>query len=128
MACSRWLKRRSRIVFLNVTDADDVNWRKIVASGHSHFLVYEGSPDHVLGMVSVKALWSNTAIGVPTKLRDHLTKPLFIPRSVTLVQLLRPRKSLGQSRRTASRFMPYGLDAGGNRAYVYRCSARLART
>jgi len=31
------MTRRSKIVFLNVSDPDEANWRKIVASGHSQF-------------------------------------------------------------------------------------------
>jgi putative hemolysin len=90
------MTRRSKIVFLNVADADETNWRKIVASGHSQFPVYEGTRDHVLGMVSVKALWANSAAGLESKLRDHLMKPLFVPRSVTVVQLLDTFKKSGK--------------------------------
>lgn len=90
------MTRRSKIVFLNVADADEVNWRKIVASGHSQFPVYEGSRDHVLGMVAVKALWANVAVGVPSRLRDHLVKPLFLPRSITVTQLLEQFKKTGK--------------------------------
>lgn len=90
------MTRKSKIVFLNVNDPDEANWRKIVTSGHSHFPVYEGTRDHVLGMVSVKALWANAAIGIPSRLRDHLTKPLFVPRSVTVVQLLESFKKTGK--------------------------------
>ena len=90
------MTRRSRIVFLNINDPDEVNWRKIVASGHSHFPVYEGTRDSVLGMVSVKALWANTAFGVPSRLRDQLTKPLFVPRTVAIVQLLEAFKKTGK--------------------------------
>lgn len=90
------MTRRAKIVFLNVADADETNWRKIVASGHSQFPVYEGTRDHVIGMVSVKALWANSAAGVPTQLRDHLIKPLFVPRSITVVQLLESFKKTGK--------------------------------
>lgn len=90
------MTRRSQIVFLNLADPDEVSWRKIVASGHSQFPVYEGVRDNVLGMVSVKALWANSAIGLETKLRDHLIKPLFVPRYVTIVQLLESFKKTGK--------------------------------
>jgi putative hemolysin len=90
------MTRRSQIVFLNIADPEEVNWRKIVASGHSHFPVYEGTRDTVLGMVSVKALWANAAFGVPSRLRDQLTKPLFVPRTVSLVQLLESFKKTGK--------------------------------
>ncbi len=87
---------RNRVVWLNIADTDEANWRRIVASGHSHFPVYEGSRDHVLGMVTVKALWANTAIGLPNNLRHHLTAPLFVPETATAVQLLETFKKSGK--------------------------------
>jgi putative hemolysin len=82
------MTHRTQIVFLDIEDSDEDNWRKIVASGHSHFPVYQGTPDNVLGLVSVKALWANTAAGVPSNLRVNLTKPLFVPNSLSAVQVL----------------------------------------
>jgi putative hemolysin len=90
------MTRRSKIVFLNVNDTDDVNWRKIVTSGHSQFPVYDGTRDQVIGLVAVKALWANAAIGLPSKLRDQLTQPLFVPGSVTIVRLLEMFKQTGK--------------------------------
>ncbi|MBP7141677.1 MAG: HlyC/CorC family transporter [Opitutaceae bacterium] len=90
------MTRRSKIVWLNVSDTDEVNWRKIVASGHSHFPVFEGTRDNVIGMVSVKALWANAAIGVPNQLRNHLVKPLFVPDTITAVQLLDTFRKTGK--------------------------------
>jgi len=90
------MTRRTRIVWLDVNDTDEVNWRKIVASGHSQFPVYEGTRDHVLGMVSVKALWANSAIGLRNQLRDHLTQPLYVPQTITAVQLLETFKKSGK--------------------------------
>ncbi len=82
------MTRRTKIVWLNVSDVDESNWRKIVASGHSQFPVYEGTRDHVLGMVSVKSLWANAAAGVPNSIRNHLMPPLFVPTTINVVQLL----------------------------------------
>lgn len=90
------MTRRTKIVWLNVDDADDVNWRKIVSSGHSLFPVYEGTRDHVIGLVSVKALWANAAIGLGNRLRDHLTQPLYVPQTVNAVQLLETFKKSGK--------------------------------
>jgi putative hemolysin len=90
------MTRRTKIVWLNVSDTDEVNWRKIVASGHSHFPVYEGTRDNVIGMVSVKSLWANAAAGVANDLRNHLVKPLFVPTSITAVQLLETFKQSGK--------------------------------
>ncbi len=82
------MTRRTKLIWLNAQDADDTNWRKIVASGHSQFPVYEGTRDNVLGLVSVKALWANAAFGLSTRLKDHVAQPLMVPASVTAVQLL----------------------------------------
>lgn len=90
------MTRRTKIVWLNIADSDEVNWRKIVTSGHSHFPVYEGTRDTVIGLVSVKALWANAAFGLPNNLRDHLTKPLIVPESITAIQLLDNFKKTGK--------------------------------
>ena len=90
------MTRRTKIIWLNVADTDEVNWRKIVASGHSHFPVYEGTRDQVTGMVSVKSLWANAVAGVANELRNHLVKPLFVPSSITAIQLLESFKKTGK--------------------------------
>lgn len=90
------MTRRTKIVWLNIADDDETNWRKIVASGHSHFPVYENTRDNVIGMVSVKSLWANAAIGIANELRNHLVRPLFVPTSITAVQLLEKFKKVGK--------------------------------
>jgi putative hemolysin len=79
---------RPKIVFLNLDDPDEVNWRKIVASGHSYFPVFQGSRDQVLGMVAVKALWAHSAIGLTTSLKNLLVSPLVVPETMNAIQLL----------------------------------------
>lgn len=90
------MTRRTKIVWLNIADADEVNWRKIVASGHSHFPVYEGTRDNVIGMVSVKALWAHAAAGVQNGIRLHLVPPLFVPSTINASQLLDSFKKSGK--------------------------------
>jgi len=90
------MTRRTKIVWLNVADADDVNWRKIVASGHSQFPVYEGTRDQVIGMVKVKSLWANAAAGVPNNIRHHLLAPLFVPTTINVIELLESFKKTGK--------------------------------
>ncbi len=36
------MTQRAQIVWLNAADADEINWPKVIASGHSYFPVYEG--------------------------------------------------------------------------------------
>jgi putative hemolysin len=87
---------RPKIVFINIDDSEEANWRKIVASGHSHFPVYQDNRDQVLGMVAVKALWAHAAIGIPTGLKNLLTPPLVVPESMNGIQLLETFKKSGR--------------------------------
>lgn len=79
---------RARIVWLNLADADELNWRKIADSGHSYFPVFDRHRDDVLGLVSVKALGANLALAGNTKLKDLLVEPLFVPVSMGALMLL----------------------------------------
>ena len=87
---------RSKIVFLNIDDNEETNWRKIVTSGHSYFPVFQKNRDQVVGMVSVKALWAHSAIGLPTALKNLLVPPLIAPESMTATQLLEQFKKTGR--------------------------------
>jgi putative hemolysin len=82
------MTQRAQIVWLNAGDTDEVNWRRTVTSGHSYFPVYEIDRDHVLGIVSVKALWASLALAERVNLRELLTEPLFVPASMTALKLL----------------------------------------
>lgn len=82
------MTHRTKIVWLDIDDPDEVNWRKIVASGHSHFPVFKGSRDNVMGMIDVKALWANAAAGAPGSIRANLSKPFFVPETLNAMQLL----------------------------------------
>ncbi len=79
---------RPKIVFINLDDPEEVSWRKIVASGHSSFPVYQGSRDQVVGLVAVKALWAHSAIGLTTNLKNLLVQPLVVPETMNAIQLL----------------------------------------
>lgn len=85
-----------KIVWLNVDDPQEANWRRIVASGHSFFPVFQGSHDHVLGMVSVKSLWANQALGLSTPLKDLLMPALTVLETLTVIQLLEAFKKSGR--------------------------------
>lgn len=85
-----------KIVFLNLDDPDETNWRKVVASGHSHFPVYQGNRDQVVGMVSVKSIWANTAFGLSTSLRNLLTPPVVVPETMMAIALLEQFKKSGK--------------------------------
>lgn len=87
---------RPKLVFLNLDDPEETNWRRIVASGHSHFPVCQGGRDQVLGMIAVKALWAQTALGVQTSLKNLLFPAPVVPETMTAIQLLEQFKKTGK--------------------------------
>ncbi len=87
---------RAKIVWLNAGDNDNVNWRKIVTSNHSHFPLYTGNRDNVLGMVSVKAMWANASAGIQTSLKNLAVPPLIVPETMIAVKLLETFKQSGK--------------------------------
>lgn len=87
---------RPKMVFLNLDDPDEINWRKIVTSGHSRYPVYALHRDQVVGVVTVKAIWANTAFGLPANLRSVMAPPLIIPESMTVIHLIEQFRKTGQ--------------------------------
>ena len=93
---TRLMTPRPKIVFLNLDDPEEANWRKIVTSGHSYFPVYQTQRDTIVGMVAVKALWAHSAIGLPTTLKNLLLPPLFVSEKFSAIQLLEQFKKTGK--------------------------------
>ncbi len=87
---------RPKIIWLDANDSKDTNWRKIVTSNHSYFPLYEENRDHVIGMVSVKAMWANSEAGVETDLRNLAVPPLIVPETMIAVKLLESFKQTGK--------------------------------
>jgi putative hemolysin len=79
---------RSRVVWLDLDDPDEVNWRRIAGAGHSDYPVFQGSHDNVRGIVSVKSLWANLSMTGSVKLVDVLNQPLFVPSTMTAQRLI----------------------------------------
>ena len=79
---------RPKIVFLGRDEPSEQVWHKIVVSGHSIVPVYEGNRDNVVGIVSIKSLYANIAAGTAARVRDLMIKPLVVPETQTVRQLL----------------------------------------
>jgi putative hemolysin len=87
---------RPKIIWLNQDDPHDQIWHKIVVSNHSHFPVYAGGRDQVVGIVSVKAIYANLAAGAGVALRNLMTPPLVVPRTQNVLQLVETFKQSGK--------------------------------
>lgn len=79
---------RPKVVFVNQDDPHEIVWHKIVASRHSYFPVYQGSRDHIVGVVSVKAIYANVAAGARADLKTLMVAPFFVPATQSVVTLL----------------------------------------
>ncbi len=87
---------RAKIIWLNVADPHEAVWHKIVVSRHTVFPVYEGQRDHVVGVVTVKAIYANLAAGIPPRIRDLMVPPLIVPGSLSASALLEQFKQTGK--------------------------------
>ena len=88
ISAERLMTPSNRVVWLNLDDPDEINWRKVVASGHTWFPVFRGSPDRPLGVISVKRLWANLSLAGSASIKDLLTEPPTVPPQCTGTQLL----------------------------------------
>jgi len=79
---------RPKIIWLQADEPHKAIWHKIVVSKHSHFPVYGASREQLLGLVSVKSIYANLAVGLPIRLRDLVEPALIVPESLNVLQLL----------------------------------------
>jgi putative hemolysin len=87
---------RTQIVWLDINDSIEENRQKLAESGHSRFPVSAADLDHVMGVVQAKDLLANSLAGRPLNLQGLLQQPLFVPRSVSALQVLESFKQSGK--------------------------------
>ncbi|HEX7968069.1 MAG TPA: hemolysin family protein [Stellaceae bacterium] len=86
---------RTQVEWLDLTDSEDENRRKIRDSAYSRFPVVNGGPQNVVGIVQVKDLFTAMLAGRPFDLRAALRPPLYIPNTVTALRALEIFKKSG---------------------------------
>lgn len=79
---------RSEIVCLDATRPIAENLQRIAESDHSRFPVCKGGLDEILGIVSAKQLFNQSVRGAPTELTQKLQAPVYVPESLTGMELL----------------------------------------
>jgi putative hemolysin len=88
---------RSEVVWLDTKRPLDENLGLIAESSHSRFPVCEGSLDEMVGIVSSKQLFNQTLKGETVDLLEALQAPVYVPESLTGMELLDEfRRSGGQ--------------------------------
>ena len=87
---------RGKVIFLRHDEHSEMMWHKIVVSGHSSFPVYREDRDRVVGVISVKSIYANIAVGAPANVTDLMMPPLIIQPTVTVISLLESFKKTGK--------------------------------
>lgn len=84
---------RTDIVWLDLREAPAENWKRITESGHSQFLVCDGSIDEVRGVVNVGDLWAQRLKTGDNDLPGILEEPLFFPEGLNVLVALDKMKA-----------------------------------
>jgi putative hemolysin len=87
---------RTQVEWLDLTDTDEENRRKIRDSAHSRFPVVEGGPQQVIGVVQVKDLLTAMLAGRSFDIKSAVQAPLYLPEGVTALRALELFKERGR--------------------------------
>ena len=87
---------RTQIEWLDLSDPEAENRRKIRDSAYSRFPVVEGGSQQVIGIVQVKDLLGTMLDGRAIELRAATRPPLYLPNTVNLLRVLEVFKTSGE--------------------------------
>jgi len=79
---------RGDIVFFDLNEAFELNREKLLRSGHSRFVVCRGGLQDVVGILRAKTLLDAAFENKPLDFAGQLAKPLFVPDTLTMIELL----------------------------------------
>jgi len=79
---------RTEIVWLDVTATADQIREAMSEQEHSRYPVCRGGLNDVLGIVSAQSLLQQQLQGLPLSLTDHLQPPVFVPETLSGMELL----------------------------------------
>ncbi|HEU0292857.1 MAG TPA: hemolysin family protein [Anaerolineales bacterium] len=82
------MTHRSEMVWLDVDDPLEQNIKKIVASGHTNFVVCKGNVDQVIGILRAKDLLREYAAGRSIDIPASLQMPPFVPEGINALEVV----------------------------------------
>ena len=91
------MKPKPKVVFFEANDLSTSVAVQVASSRQSVFPVYEDSRDHIVGIISIRALYASAASGKGSPMKELMSEPLFVPDNqpaLSLLETLR-RASLG---------------------------------
>jgi putative hemolysin len=86
---------RADIVWLDLTRPVEENLLLMAESDHSRFPVCRGGFDDILGIVAAKQMFNQTLRGGPPDLTKRLQAPVYVPESLTGMELLAQFRTSG---------------------------------
>ncbi|HEX8480104.1 MAG TPA: hemolysin family protein [Telluria sp.] len=86
---------RGEVVYFDADAALEENLQRLEASEHSRYPVVRGGWDNVLGVASARQMLAQTLRGEAPNLVERLQAPVFVPASLTGMELLENFKSSG---------------------------------
>lgn len=87
---------RREIVWLDVEDTWEATRQKIAESPHNYLPVCQGGLDSILGVVSLKALWEQSAHNRPFDMRAAMRPPVYMLETLKALHLLEEFQRVGQ--------------------------------
>ncbi len=94
-AASELMTPRHRVVFLNLDDSRERNREIMQEASHSHYPVYRGSTDNVVGIVSARGLWQQALRDEPFDLEAVMTQPHFVPEIAPVLSVIEHMRATG---------------------------------
>jgi putative hemolysin len=82
------MTHRSEMAWLDLDDPSEANIQKIITSSHSHFVVYKGSLDQLVGVLRAKDLLREYATKGSVAIPSSLPMPAFVPEGVNALELV----------------------------------------
>jgi putative hemolysin len=79
---------RGDIVYFDLNDSFETNRQKLLRSGHSRFLICNGGLGEVVGVLRAKSVMDASLEGKPIDFASDAVKPLYVPETLTMIELL----------------------------------------
>jgi putative hemolysin len=79
---------RTDIVYLDLEAPRAINMKRITETGHSRFPVVRGDLEHIEGIVLTRLLLEDGLAGRPIELASRLAPPLYVPETLTVMQVV----------------------------------------
>lgn len=96
LVASDMMTPKNRIVWMDLNDSLESNWRKVAESGHSYLPAYRGVRDNVLGLISVKVLWADAALKKNTSMESLITPAIFVPETMPCPKVIEEFRKHGR--------------------------------